>query len=95
LQLDKFIFEQSTSFRHPQKIHNVVPGDFNNDGRLDLLVMSQGQDPDESAMAVYFSDLQGGFGAYFCVMLAAWVINRSLSFTNPNTFFVKPTANRD
>lgn len=46
------------------KIVNVVTGDFNNDGRLDLLVMSEGRRRAETDMTVYFSDLQGGFGAF-------------------------------
>ncbi|KAF8487633.1 hypothetical protein JB92DRAFT_2759088 [Gautieria morchelliformis] len=58
---DNFVFEPSSSFRHSQKVVNVVPGDFNNDGRLDLLVMSEGQRQGVIDMAVYFSDLQGGF----------------------------------
>lgn len=45
---------------------NVVPGDFNNDGRLDLLVMSEGQNRDELDMTVYLSDLLGGFGGFVC-----------------------------
>ncbi|KAF8590510.1 hypothetical protein K439DRAFT_1381934 [Ramaria rubella] len=58
---DAFVFEPSSSFRHPYQVLNVVPGDFNNDGRLDLLVMSEGQKQDEIVLMVYFSDLNGGF----------------------------------
>ncbi|KAF8263408.1 hypothetical protein EI94DRAFT_1740946 [Lactarius quietus] len=32
-------------FRHPERIYNVVPGDYTHDGRLDLLVMSQSASP--------------------------------------------------
>ncbi|KAF8520193.1 hypothetical protein BU17DRAFT_46898 [Hysterangium stoloniferum] len=60
---DEFLFKPSTSFRYQQPIANIVPGDFNNDGRLDLLVMSQGQTQDETAMAICFSDLHNGFTA--------------------------------
>ena len=59
--LDRFIFEKSSSpFRHPNKISNIVPGDFNNDGRLDLLIM--GQQGGENSMVIYFSSVQGKFG---------------------------------
>ncbi|KIJ44161.1 hypothetical protein M422DRAFT_30662 [Sphaerobolus stellatus SS14] len=58
---DSFMFEKSSSpFRHPNKISNIVPGDFNNDGRLDLLVMSQ-KGRDENVMAIYFSSVDGTF----------------------------------
>jgi integrin alpha FG-GAP repeat containing protein 1 len=67
--LYEFIFKPATSFRYPRSVVNVVPGDFNNDGRLDLLVMSHGQTHGETAMAVYFSDLHAGFG-----MLPAWLV---------------------
>lgn len=56
------MFKPSAAFQHSQKVVNVVPGDFNNDGRLDLLVMSEGGRQGETDIAVYFSDLQGGFG---------------------------------
>ncbi|KAI0810948.1 hypothetical protein BC629DRAFT_1589690 [Irpex lacteus] len=38
---DRYTFDKGTSFRHPQKVYNVVPGDFTQDGKLDILVMSQ------------------------------------------------------
>lgn len=60
---EKFIFQPSIFLRHPQRILNVVPGDYNNDGRLDLLVMSD-DSTGENAMFVYFSDLVGGFGMF-------------------------------
>lgn len=87
------MFEQSASFRHPQKVYNVVPGDFNNDGRLDVLVMSQSQKQDETSMAVYFSDLQGGFGAYYASLLNVNQLPSSSIYTDPNPPFHKFTTN--
>jgi integrin alpha FG-GAP repeat containing protein 1 len=40
-RLANFSFHRSASFRHPERIYNVVPGDYTHDGQLDLLVMSQ------------------------------------------------------
>ncbi|KIJ17167.1 hypothetical protein PAXINDRAFT_98236 [Paxillus involutus ATCC 200175] len=37
---DEFVFEESSRIRHPVPIHNVIPGDFTLDGKLDILVMS-------------------------------------------------------
>lgn len=36
--------KSAASVIKPHKIHNVVPMDFNGDGRLDLLVMSEAED---------------------------------------------------
>ncbi|GJJ12216.1 hypothetical protein Clacol_006457 [Clathrus columnatus] len=58
--LEKLIFKPSVSVRHSERIRNIVPGDYNNDGRLDLLVMS-GNTEGANAISVYFSDLIGGF----------------------------------
>jgi integrin alpha FG-GAP repeat containing protein 1 len=60
--LDNFQFQPSSSIKHHSPIINIVPADFNNDGRLDLLVMSQRKDKDENVMSVYFSDTNGHFG---------------------------------
>ncbi|KAF8123775.1 hypothetical protein EV363DRAFT_1179119 [Boletus edulis] len=35
-----FAFEKSSQLRHATHIHNVIPGDFTLDGKLDILVMS-------------------------------------------------------
>ncbi|KDQ59682.1 hypothetical protein JAAARDRAFT_33256 [Jaapia argillacea MUCL 33604] len=58
---DDFIFKQSASFRHPGHVYNVVPGDFTQDGKLDLLVMSQGQASRQLAMYMYLASPEGGF----------------------------------
>jgi integrin alpha FG-GAP repeat containing protein 1 len=55
---------KSTSFHHPEPIYNVVPGDFTHDGKLDLLVMSQGTRQSELALSLYVALPEGGFGTY-------------------------------
>lgn len=59
---EKFIFQPSITLRHQQLIRNAVPGDFNNDGRLDLLVMNDAS-RGEIAMSLYFSSSTHGFDA--------------------------------
>ncbi|KII89322.1 hypothetical protein PLICRDRAFT_109686 [Plicaturopsis crispa FD-325 SS-3] len=59
---DEFFFKKSTSFQHPQRVHNVVPGDFTHNGKLDLLVMSQSQTRSQLDAAIYMASPGGGFG---------------------------------
>ncbi|RDB23975.1 T-cell immunomodulatory protein [Hypsizygus marmoreus] len=56
-----FIFKEATSFRHPRRVHNVVPGDFTHSGKLDLLVMSESSTKDELEMTLYPAIPSGGF----------------------------------
>lgn len=49
---DAFTFRKGTTITHPSKVYNVVPGDMTYDGKLDLLVMSEGTNNDIS-MTVY------------------------------------------
>ncbi|TBU24831.1 integrin alpha N-terminal domain-containing protein [Dichomitus squalens] len=58
---DKYTFQKATSFRHPQKVYNVVPGDFTQDGRLDLLVYSQSSKSGELSIQLYPGQPKGGF----------------------------------
>ncbi|KIM87422.1 hypothetical protein PILCRDRAFT_276328 [Piloderma croceum F 1598] len=58
---EEFTFKKSTSFHHPEPIYNVVPGDFTHDGKLDLLVMSQGTRQSELALSLYVALPEGGF----------------------------------
>ena len=55
-----FSFHRSASFRHPERIYNVVPGDYTHDGRLDLLVMSQSTSP-RLSLSIYPAMPGGGF----------------------------------
>lgn len=49
--------------RHNQPIVNVVPGDFTQSGRLDLLVMSQSpSSKDQLDLSLYRAAVGGGFG---------------------------------
>ena len=57
------MFQPSITFHHPSKVYNVVPGDFTHNGKLDLLVMSEGSTSYIMDMLVYPALPQGGFGA--------------------------------
>lgn len=67
--------EQIQSRIHTDKdfiVVNVVPGDYNYDGKLDLLLMGQenpgswwGEDADETRMQVYLQESNATFCKYF------------------------------
>jgi integrin alpha FG-GAP repeat containing protein 1 len=46
-------------------LYNVVPGDYTHDGKLDLLVMSQGASNTQLSLLVYTSTPGGGFCRLF------------------------------
>ncbi|KAI1783408.1 integrin alpha N-terminal domain-containing protein [Ganoderma leucocontextum] len=58
---EQYTFSKSTSFKHPQKVYNVIPGDFTQDGRLDLLVYGQSSKSGELSIQLYTAQPQGGF----------------------------------
>ncbi|TCD70604.1 hypothetical protein EIP91_002634 [Steccherinum ochraceum] len=58
---ENYEFVNGGSFQHPQKIYNVIPGDFTQDGRLDLLVVSQGKSNKELGVQLYVGLPEGGF----------------------------------
>ncbi|KAH9961067.1 hypothetical protein BC827DRAFT_354011 [Russula dissimulans] len=58
---DDFSFHRSASFRHPQRVYNVVPGDYTHDGRLDVLVMAQGASNTQLSLSIYTPKSGGGF----------------------------------
>ena len=60
--LESFSFMPSDSFKHSQKILNVVPGDFTHSGKLDLLVMSPSETDENLSLTVIFSRVGEGFG---------------------------------
>lgn len=60
---EDFVFKSTTSFEHPHKIYNVVPGDFTHSGKLDLLVMAQSSTSNQIDLSLYPSLPGGGFGA--------------------------------
>lgn len=64
-RLANFTFQRSASFRHPERIYNVVPGDYTHDGRLDLLVMSQGISSARLSLSIYPAMPGGGFCMQF------------------------------
>ncbi|TFK46364.1 hypothetical protein OE88DRAFT_1667684 [Heliocybe sulcata] len=57
---EDYTFRRSATFTHPRPVYNVVPGDYTQNGRLDLLVMAQGGGS-QLDMAVYLSVVEGGF----------------------------------
>ena len=61
IQVEQYTFSKSTSIKHPQKVYNVIPGDFTQDGRLDLLVYGQSSKSGELSIQLYTAQSQGGF----------------------------------
>ena len=59
-----YTFKKLTAVRHPQKVYNVIPGDFTQDGRLDLLVYGQSSNSNEVSVQLYVALPQGKFGEY-------------------------------
>ncbi|PPQ63333.1 hypothetical protein CVT24_006706 [Panaeolus cyanescens] len=58
---DTFSFVDSGSFKHPQPVYNVVPGDFTHSGKLDLLVMSQSRTSNQLDLTLYPALVGDGF----------------------------------
>ncbi|KAJ7494497.1 hypothetical protein B0H11DRAFT_2004943 [Mycena galericulata] len=56
-----FVFQSSTTFQHPRKVYNVVPGDFTHSGKLDLLVMAQSSTSNQLDLSLYPALTGGGF----------------------------------
>lgn len=61
---DEYKFKKSAVFRHPQKVQNVVPGDFTQDGRLDILVMSQAGAGNQLSLQLYIASEKGGYSPH-------------------------------
>ncbi|KAG7086474.1 hypothetical protein E1B28_002425 [Marasmius oreades] len=59
---EKFEFDKSGSFKHPNEVYNVVPADFTHSGQLDLLVMSPSQSNSPLDLTLYPALPSGGFG---------------------------------
>lgn len=57
----EFRFTQSALFRHPYSVQNVIPGDFTQDGKLDLLVVGSGETSNELSVSLYIAKYEGGF----------------------------------
>ena len=53
MHTDNFTFHRSASFRHPQRVYNVVPGDYTHDGKLDVRVMAQGTSIRQLSLSIY------------------------------------------
>jgi integrin alpha FG-GAP repeat containing protein 1 len=70
--IGKYRYTASQTLASSSKILNVVPGDFNHDGRLDLLVMSEekegswwNNEESRTKMQVHLGEEGGGFGMSF------------------------------
>ena len=63
LSTDDFSFRRNASLHHPQRVYNVIPGDYTYDGKLDLLVMAQGDSNAQLSLSLYTSMPGGGFCA--------------------------------
>ncbi len=63
------MYKKMLTVKHPTKILNILPNDYNHDGRLDILVMSQDSGRNETTMSLYYSTAPGVFG---------WVIQSDL-----------------
>lgn len=59
---ENFAYQQGAQIKHSSKVLNVVPGDFTHSGKLDLLIMGQGQKSREIDMYLYQSIPNKGFG---------------------------------
>jgi integrin alpha FG-GAP repeat containing protein 1 len=62
LNKEQFKYRTSTVLKHNQRIVNVVPGDFTQSGRLDLLVMSQSSSKGQLDLSLYRAAVGGGLG---------------------------------
>ncbi|KAH9890573.1 hypothetical protein C8Q73DRAFT_793017 [Cubamyces lactineus] len=58
---ENYVFRKSVTSKHPRRVYNVIPGDFTQDGRLDLLVYSQSSRSGEVAIELYVASPSGGF----------------------------------
>lgn len=56
----EFTFKTASVFKHPENILNVVPGDFTQNGKLDLLVMSQSGLKNQLNLFMYLAHPEGG-----------------------------------
>ncbi|KAH9918403.1 integrin alpha N-terminal domain-containing protein [Epithele typhae] len=58
---EAYTFKSSGGFRHPQRVFNVIPGDFTQDGKLDLLVYGQSSTSSVLSVQLYVANPEGGF----------------------------------
>ena len=75
MHTENFTFHRSASFRHPQHVYNVVPGDYTHDGKLDMLVMAQGTSTRQLLLSIYPYMPAGGFCEPFRLLPCSFVEN--------------------
>ncbi|KAH8102947.1 integrin alpha N-terminal domain-containing protein [Cristinia sonorae] len=68
---EAYTFTKSGSFYHPSKVVNVVPGDFTQDGKLDLLVVTEESSSRELGLQLYVGLPDGGFDPNFLTTSAS------------------------
>jgi integrin alpha FG-GAP repeat containing protein 1 len=73
IQTERYTFEKKSSYHHPQKVYNVVPGDFTQDGMLDILLMTQDRTPNQLALQMYIGIPGGGFGVLLILLICIFV----------------------
>lgn len=76
---DTYGFFKSTSWRHPQKVYNAVPGDFTQDGKLDILVMGQDRPSNQLSIQLYVGLPEGGFSMSLCMSLVTLLAHSTIS----------------
>ena len=62
VDIEAYTFKKSSEFRHPQRVLNVIPGDFTQDGKLDLLVYGQSPASNGVSIQLYVALSKGHFG---------------------------------
>ena len=62
VDIEAYTFKKTSEFRHPQRVLNVIPGDFTQDGKLDLLVYGQSPASNGVSVQLYVALSKGQFG---------------------------------
>ena len=88
--MNDFSFRRSASFRHPQRVYNIVPGDYTHDGKLDLLVMSQGNSNAQLSLFVYTPMPGGGFCRLFPPVPNSFTLQQFAQTRIPLSFLLLP-----
>ena len=68
-RLDAFEFRSSYQLSLDRNIVNVVPADFNRDGRLDMLSMCESSTASSALDMLLYLGAEGGFGMCNMLML--------------------------
>ena len=92
-QAEGYTFKNSASFKHPERVYNVIPGDFTQDGKLDLLVYSQSAKMSELSVDLYPALPAGGFGEscpyLLCVPVVPYLVDMN-RISSPTSGLAQP-----